>query len=29
MVLVIFYHFADKEKFNGYMSEEISKNKKG
>jgi hypothetical protein len=25
MVLVIFYHFVDKEEFNGYVSEEISK----
>jgi hypothetical protein len=29
IVLVIFYHFDDKEKFNGYVSEEITKNKKG
>jgi hypothetical protein len=26
MVLVIFYHFVDKEEFNGCVSEEISKN---
>jgi hypothetical protein len=29
MVLVIFYHFVGKEEFNGYVSEGISKNKKG